>query len=72
VDFLFFSQNPVKRIPDSHEITLQHGTKTVSDNTFSTLLVFLELSRSMKEVKKYLLSAKVAEASSFSYFVILV
>ncbi|KAM4808354.1 WD repeat-containing protein 70 [Rhinophrynus dorsalis] len=22
--------NPVKRIPDSHEITLQHGTKTVS------------------------------------------
>ncbi|TNM91967.1 hypothetical protein fugu_018979 [Takifugu bimaculatus] len=23
-------QNPVKKIPDSHEITLQHGTKTVS------------------------------------------
>uniref|UniRef100_A0A8C5P6V8 WD repeat-containing protein 70 n=1 Tax=Leptobrachium leishanense TaxID=445787 RepID=A0A8C5P6V8_9ANUR len=23
-------ENPVKRIPDSHEITLQHGTKTVS------------------------------------------
>ncbi|MGH0172065.1 UNVERIFIED_CONTAM: hypothetical protein FKN15_068137 [Acipenser sinensis] len=23
-------QNPVKRIPDTHEITLQHGTKTVS------------------------------------------
>ncbi|CAJ0933238.1 unnamed protein product [Ranitomeya imitator] len=22
--------NPIKRIPDSHEITLQHGTKTVS------------------------------------------
>ncbi|XP_009584264.1 PREDICTED: WD repeat-containing protein 70-like, partial [Nestor notabilis] len=22
--------NPVKKIPDSHEITLQHGTKTVS------------------------------------------
>lgn len=30
VNFLFF-QNPVKKIPDSHEITLQHGTKTVSD-----------------------------------------
>uniref|UniRef100_A0A8C9N096 WD repeat-containing protein 70 n=1 Tax=Serinus canaria TaxID=9135 RepID=A0A8C9N096_SERCA len=29
VNFLFF-QNPVKKIPDSHEITLQHGTKTVS------------------------------------------
>uniref|UniRef100_A0A3P8WCF3 WD repeat-containing protein 70 n=1 Tax=Cynoglossus semilaevis TaxID=244447 RepID=A0A3P8WCF3_CYNSE len=24
------SMNPVKKIPDSHEITLQHGTKTVS------------------------------------------
>ncbi|NXS17464.1 WDR70 protein, partial [Mystacornis crossleyi] len=35
--------NPVKKIPDSHEITLQHGTKTVSDNMFSTLHVFLEL-----------------------------
>ncbi|XP_015703962.2 WD repeat-containing protein 70 isoform X1 [Coturnix japonica] len=23
-------QNPIKKIPDSHEITLQHGTKTVS------------------------------------------
>uniref|UniRef100_A0A8B9N988 WD repeat-containing protein 70 n=1 Tax=Accipiter nisus TaxID=211598 RepID=A0A8B9N988_9AVES len=27
---VFFLQNPVKKIPDSHEITLQHGTKTVS------------------------------------------
>uniref|UniRef100_A0A3B3Q5B9 WD repeat-containing protein 70 n=1 Tax=Paramormyrops kingsleyae TaxID=1676925 RepID=A0A3B3Q5B9_9TELE len=25
-----YSQNPVKRIPDTHEITLQHGGKTVS------------------------------------------
>ena len=27
---IFLFQNPVQRIPDSHEITLKHGTKTVS------------------------------------------
>lgn len=26
---LFPIENPVKKIPDSHEITLQHGTKSV-------------------------------------------
>lgn len=46
-NFLLF-QNPVKKIPDSHEITLQHGTKTVSDNMFSTLHAFLELCQSVK------------------------
>lgn len=47
VNFLFF-QNPVKKIPDSHEITLQHGTKTVSDDVFWTLHAFLELCQSLK------------------------
>lgn len=28
--FFFLLQDPIKRIPDTHEITLQHGTKTVS------------------------------------------
>lgn len=32
-------QNPVKRIPDTHEITLQHGTKTVSAHVCSGTLV---------------------------------
>lgn len=27
--FLNLTQNPVKKIPDTHEIVLQHGTKTV-------------------------------------------
>lgn len=44
----FFFQNPIKKIPDSHEITLQHGTKTVSDNKCSIVFVFLELTQSMK------------------------
>lgn len=34
---IFLFQNPVQKIPDSHEITLKHGTKTVS---FKNLILF--------------------------------